>query len=93
MFYGRKDQYYLLWPVRGHGNGVLPRTGQQRAYAENGAPMEAVGTGQDGELQIGAAWPTPRYSDRGDYVIDRLTNLCWTKEADLSRTPWTGKGH
>lgn len=27
-FYGAKNQYYLVWPVRGEGNGVLPATGQ-----------------------------------------------------------------
>lgn len=27
-FYGAKKQYYLVWPVRGEGKGVLPATGQ-----------------------------------------------------------------
>lgn len=28
-FYGARSQYYLVWPVRGKGNGVLPVTGQR----------------------------------------------------------------
>lgn len=28
MFYGGKDQAYMVWPVRGSSNGILPRTGQ-----------------------------------------------------------------
>ncbi|KVW97098.1 DUF1566 domain-containing protein, partial [Thiobacillus denitrificans] len=28
MFYGGKDQSFMLWPVRGEGLGVVPRTGQ-----------------------------------------------------------------
>ncbi|PLX49814.1 MAG: hypothetical protein C0613_06470 [Desulfobulbaceae bacterium] len=87
MFYGRKDQYYLLWPVRGSGNGLLAATGQDTAYDGQGQEMEADGSGQDGELQLGRPWPTPRFVDQGDMVLDRLTNLLWATQADLSGEP------
>ncbi len=40
-------------------------------------------TGDDGELQSGVAWPTPRFTDNGDGTIkDNLTNLIWDKDAN-----------
>ena len=36
MFYGRKDQFYLLWPVRGKMDTILPATGQTRCYDAKG---------------------------------------------------------
>jgi hypothetical protein len=36
--------------------------------------------GDDGDLQIGIAWPTPRFIDNSDgTVTDNLTCLMWTK--------------
>lgn len=87
MFYGRKDQYYLLWPVRGAGKNILPVTGQTICYDSLGAKIDPVGTGQDGEFQIGREWPIPRFIDKSDFVTDRLTNLCWLKNADLTGKP------
>ncbi|HZV82067.1 MAG TPA: DUF1566 domain-containing protein [Geobacteraceae bacterium] len=52
----------------------LPKTGQTTSYA----------TGDDGELQMGLAWPTPRFVDNGDQTVtDKLTGLSWTKDANL----------
>ncbi len=87
MFYGRKDQYYLLWPVRGKGKKILPATGQRTCHDSSGLLIPAEGSGQDGELQVGQKWPVPRFVDSGDWVVDRLTNLCWLKEADLTGRP------
>lgn len=84
MFYGRKDQAYLFWPVRGQGNGILPSTGQHRCFAEDGSAIECAGTGQDGEVQVGSVWPTPRFTVTGKVVHDRLTNLFWLKHADIT---------
>lgn len=84
MFYGRKDQEALLWPVRGRGNGVLAATGQHQAYDAAGQIIAGPGSGQDGELRYGAAWPSPRFRDQGATVLDRLTNLCWLKNADIT---------
>lgn len=87
MFYGRKDQYYLCWPVRGTDNNILPQTGQKECFDSSGALIDSLGTGQDGEYQLGSKWPEPRFDDTGEVVIDKLTNLCWLKKASITDTP------
>lgn len=84
MFYGGKDQSFMVWPVRGAGNGVLPATGQTGCYNDKGAPVPCTGTGQDGELVLGCPLPSPRFELSADVVIDRLTHLHWRREADLT---------
>ena len=61
-----KSDYYYMWPVRSGQSGSLgssiislPRTGQTTCYDTSGTPIACAGTGQDGELQMGAAWPNP----------------------------------
>jgi hypothetical protein len=90
MFYGNKEQYYLLWPVRGEGYGILPATGQTGCFDADGHLIDCKGTGQDGEYRLGQAWPEPRFEAAGEVVIDRLTGLCWHKRADLTdrRITW-----
>jgi hypothetical protein len=40
-------------------------------------------TGQDGEIQAGVAWPSPRFTDQMDgTVTDNLTGLIWLKDAN-----------
>jgi hypothetical protein len=84
MFYGNKAQFFLLWPVRGEGNGVLPATGQNTCYGSDGNNIKCADSGQDGELQLGAQWPSPRFETAGDAVTDRLTGLLWNRSADLT---------
>lgn len=84
MFYGGKDQSFLLWPVRGAGNDVLPATGQRRCYDSRGTPVSCAGSGQDGETCHGRPWPVPRFRKQREHVLDRLTGLCWRKDADLT---------
>ncbi|MBI9077066.1 MAG: DUF1566 domain-containing protein [Desulfatibacillum sp.] len=51
---------------------VLRKTGQKTSYA----------TGDDGDLQMGADWPEPRFVDNGDgTVTDLLTGLMWLKHS------------
>lgn len=51
----------------------LARTGQTTSYA----------TGDDGALQKGVAWPTPRFTDNSNgTVTDNLTGLIWLKNAN-----------
>ncbi|HEY3308066.1 MAG TPA: DUF1566 domain-containing protein [Desulfuromonadaceae bacterium] len=60
----------------------LPQTGQTSCYDTAGIAIPCVGTGQDGELRIGVAWPTPRFSDNSDQTMtDNLTGLIWAKLA------------
>jgi hypothetical protein len=50
----------------------LPKTGQTSSYD----------TGDDGDLEKGAALPKPRFNDNGDgTVTDNLTGLIWLKDA------------
>lgn len=84
MFYGRKTEFRLLWPVRGGGNGVLPATGQRSCFDATGRSLECEGTGQDGESRTGVPWPEPRFEAGLDTVLDRLTGLVWTRCADLA---------
>jgi len=63
------------------GSVQLPQTGQARCY-------DSAGTGQDGDIRAGVAWPVPRFMDNGDgTVTDNLTGLIWTQNAG---TPTVG---
>ena len=51
----------------------LPKTGQTTIYA----------AGDDGDLQKGVAWPTPRFRDNADGTItDSLTSLIWDQNGN-----------
>lgn len=66
-----------LWPVRSDREGTihLPKTGL----------TSSVAAGDDGDLQVGAEWPEPRFVDRGDgTVYDSLTGLMWTQNVNLT---------
>ena len=89
MFYGGKDQSYLVWPVRGTGKAVLAVTGQRNCYNDKGECIDCIGSGQDGEYQSGCAWPEPRFQSNKNYVQDRLTSLCWSRNASLTDEPVT----
>ena len=84
IFYGGKKQFSLLWPCRGEGHRILPSTGQTQCYDASGRIIPCIGTGQDGEFCFGQAWPEPRFSIVSEFVIDRMTDLCWLKKADLT---------
>lgn len=89
-----KWQSRYVWPVRGGLTGeaepaavCLPKTGQTRCYDDGGAEIACAGTGQDGEVQAGIAWPDPRFADPGDgTVLDNLTGLVWAQDANLMAT-------
>ena len=87
MFYGGKDQSFMLWPTAGEGRDVIPRTGQSLCYDTVGKVIPCAGSGQDGEWRRGAAWPAPRFETRPDGVLDRLTGLLWRREANLTQQP------
>jgi len=78
IFYGGKDQSYMVWPVRGR-SPVLAVTGQRRCFDTGGKPRACGDSGQDGELQTGAGWPHPRFVEKGPEVLDRLTGLYWRR--------------
>ncbi len=74
-------------------------TGQSTCFDGAGMQIACAGTGQDGDLRGGVAWPTPRFVDNGDgTVTDKLTALVWLKDASCSelagadayaKAPWT----
>lgn len=70
---GHKTAYaFYVLPVRGE-TAQLWKTGQTTSYA----------TGDDGDLEMGVAWPSPRFTDNGNgTVTDNLTSLIWLKNAD-----------
>jgi len=75
------------WPVRGGacGSGAvcLPKTGQTDVYMG----------GDDGALQMGVAWPEPRFSDNGDETVtDNLTGLIWKKDFTATGPQICGNG-
>ena len=78
------DHYYEgVWPVRGGENGAvsLPQTGQTKCFDSQGE-IPCGGTGQDGELHTGTAWPNPRFaSEVPGTLTDKLTGLMWTQDA------------
>jgi len=61
---------------------VLPQTGQTGCWDTNGTAIDCSGTGQAGEQQTGASWPSPRFTDNANgTVTDNLTGLIWLKNA------------
>ena len=67
----------------------LPQTGQTTCYDTAGTVISCAGTGQDGELKKGLAWPSPRFTNpdgstpiSGSVVVDQLTGLMWTKDGN-----------
>jgi hypothetical protein len=70
----------------------LPQTGQTKCYASSGIEINCVGTGQDGELQMGVNWPNPRFTVSGDCVTDNLTGLMWSKNGNLANSEVTWQG-
>ena len=64
------------------GTVDLPKTGQTTCYDETGNIIECTGTGQDGDIQAGVEWSSPRFTDNGNgTVTDNLTGLVWLKDA------------
>ena len=71
------SDFYVIPVVKGNVGppAPVPKTGQTTSYA----------TGDDGDLQMGMSWPTPRFIDNGDgTVTDKLTDLIWLKDANCS---------
>jgi hypothetical protein len=59
----------------------VPQTGQTTLYAE----------GDDGDMQAGVEWPTPRFTNRGNGTVrDNLTGLLWLQDVDCggNNKPW-----
>ena len=67
----------------------LPRSGQTGCYDATGKVIDCTTQGQtqDGKVQAGMPWPSPRFTDNGDgTVTDNLTSMVWAKDANLMKT-------
>lgn len=86
VFKGMKHRSYMVWPVRKANDYeiTLFQTGQQHCYDEKGKMIPCHGTGQDGALRSGLSWINPRFIESDDTVLDRLTELIWIKNANLT---------
>ncbi len=57
----------------------VPKTGQNESYR----------TGDDGDLEAGETWPSPRFTDNSDGTItDNLTGLIWWKQTSITASSW-----
>ncbi|WP_045212809.1 DUF1566 domain-containing protein [Desulfonatronovibrio magnus] len=88
MFYGGKNQRYLVWPVRGKSVHI-PATGQTMCHDTQGQTIDCKGSGQDSEIQTGQPWPEPRFVKHGPHFLDKLTNLVWHDPGKISGGPFT----
>ncbi|MCC6542909.1 MAG: hypothetical protein IT392_00205 [Nitrospirae bacterium] len=65
------------------GTVELPETGQTTCYNSSGSVIACPGTGQDGDIQAGVPWPSPRFTagtgTGADCVTDNLTGLMWQR--------------
>lgn len=61
----------------------LPKSGQSACYDTRGKTIPCAGTGQDGDSNVGLAWPAQRFTNNGNgTVTDNLTGLTWSKHAN-----------
>lgn len=76
---GAEDNFYVVPAMKGK-YAPVPKTGQTTVYA----------TGDDGSLQKGVPWPTPRFTNnQNGTVSDNLTGLIWMQNAGaLGPTTW-----
>jgi len=70
----------------------LPETGQITCTDSTGAVIACTGTGQDGDLKAGVAWPSPRFTvgtgATAACVIDQLTGLMWVGAPSVVADTW-----
>jgi len=69
---------------------TVRKSGQTGCWDATGTLVTCAGTGQDGELQKGAALPNPRFTAANGAVTDNLTGLIWLQNANCWGTiDWT----
>ncbi len=79
-----KSGTYRAIIVRGT-SGNLPKTGQTTAYDGTRTDDE------DGDLELGIAWPGTRFTDNGDGTMtDSLTGLMWLQHCNCMSANYPG---
>ncbi len=83
----RAGAYRLFVTVSdGQGAGVMDNWPFYVVQALT-VPLDPAPEGSDGDLQLGRAWPNPRFTDHANgTVTDNLTGLIWLKNADVANT-------
>ncbi len=93
---------YLMsfYPSNAGADWFLSQTGQTSCYDSTGTLLgSCAGTGNDGAVLAGQAWPTPRFTvnknadgvTANGTVTDNLTGLVWLKNANCyGKQAWTG---
>jgi len=70
----------------------LPETGQTTCHDAAGTVIVCTGTGQDGEIKAGVAWPSPRFvvgtGATAACVTDNLTGLMWVRAPSAVQETW-----
>ncbi len=87
--------YYVLFvrdSTTSSAEAPLYRTGQSTCYDVSGNSITCSDTGQDGDLQKGLVWPSPRFTDNGNGTVsDKVTGLLWMKNAGCwALNNWSG---
>ena len=80
------------WGLRSDGSwGPQTGTAKPAPVARSGQTVSTT-AGDDGALQTGVAWPSPRFTDNHNgTVTDNLTGLIWLKNANcFSQRRWNG---
>ena len=68
--------FYVI-PTKKKNYAPVEKTGQTTIYA----------AGDDGDLEKGVIWPSPRFTNNGNgTVTDNLTGLIWLKNANCDET-------
>jgi uncharacterized repeat protein (TIGR02543 family) len=68
---------------------VLPQTGQTLCYDSLGDIIPCLGTGQDGDILAGVAWPDPRFEIVNlACIVDNLTGLMWARDTSALAANW-----
>ena len=63
------------------------QTGQTSCHDVSGHPVPCAGSGQDAAFARGVPWPSPRFRVDGETVLDLLTGLAWTRDANPAEFP------
>jgi hypothetical protein len=76
--------------MKGHKQeiaGNYLQTGQITCHDTAGREIPCQGSGQDAEFKKGLAWPVRRFEQYEEVVLDRLTGLIWTRNANPAEFP------
>jgi len=63
------------------------RTGQTSCHNGSDELVACTGSGQDAELCKGLPWHEPRFVTQGEIVVDEVTGLIWTRDANRAEYP------